>query len=77
MPSRARTRVRHTTFLVARSDDLSSDVPVYAVRVRDAAEALAAVASLDEGAGKPVIVGSLSTRTTKAMNLKPGAIRLV
>lgn len=77
MPSRARTRVRYTTFLVARSDDLSSHVPVYAVRVRDAAEALAAIASLAEGTGKPVIVGSLSTRTTKVMDLKPGDIRLV
>lgn len=75
MPSRA--RLRYTTFLVAQSDERSSDVPVYAVRMHDAVEALAAVAALVEGSSKPVIVGSLSTRTAKAMKLKPGAMRLV
>lgn len=75
MPSRRRER--YTTFLVAPSDARSSGKLVYAVRVSGAAEALATVAAQVEGAGKPVIVGSLSTRTAKAMKLKPGELRPV
>ncbi|GJE36400.1 hypothetical protein [Methylobacterium persicinum] len=77
MPTRPRPRDRYTTFLVAQFADKPSETPVYAVRVRAAAEALATVTALTQGAGKPAIVGSLSTRTTKVMKLKPGDVRRV
>ncbi|MCJ2012844.1 hypothetical protein [Methylobacterium sp. J-076] len=75
MPSRL--RVRHTTYLVALTAARSSATPVYAARMPGAAEALAAVMARAGETGQPVIVGSLSTRTAKAMNLKPGEVRQV
>lgn len=75
MPSRPRER--YITFLVAPAAKRASRTPVFAVRVSSAAEALSAVARELEAGDLPVIVGSLSTRTTKAMKLKPGEMRLV
>jgi hypothetical protein len=72
-----RPRERHTTFLVASSFRSGPGTIVYAVRMPSAVEALAAVATRLDGKDAPVIVGSLSTRTTKAMGLKPGELRLV
>ncbi|MGC5777856.1 hypothetical protein [Methylobacterium sp. NFXW15] len=74
MPSRPRERF--TTFLVALGT-ARSDAPVYAVRTATPAEALAAVAEKAKKGESPVIVGSLSTRTAKAMELKPGEMRRV
>lgn len=75
MPARPRTRL--TTYLVAPSAGRASSAMVYAVRTHSVAEALAAVhvhLGRDEAL---VIVGSLSTRTAKAIGLKAGDIRLV
>ena len=75
MPSRPRKR--YTTFLVALGTARGPGMPVYAVRMCSAEEALAAVAAqAAEGQGA-VIVGSLSTRTAKALDLKPGEARRV
>ncbi|MCJ2027801.1 hypothetical protein [Methylobacterium sp. J-067] len=73
----SRPRERYTTFLVALSPARGSGAPVYAVRMCSAAEALAAVADKATNGQGPVIVGSLSTRTAKAIALKPGETRRV
>lgn len=74
----ARPRERHTTYLVAVSAERPAETTVYAVRMRSAAEALAAVAARAGNAGeRPVIVGGLSTRTAKALGLKPGEMQPV
>lgn len=77
MPHHSRERL--TTYLVALSGEReqASGARVYAVRTRSAAEALAAVQASIGVAGTPVIVGSLSTRTAKAMGLKAGDIRVI
>ncbi len=73
----SRPRERHTTYLVASSFRSEAGTLVYAVRMPSAAEALAAVAQKLDAKATPVIVGSLSTRTAKAMGLKPGELRPV
>jgi hypothetical protein len=79
MPDRARRR--YTTFLVALKTRSGAGAPgpvVYAAMKRDAAEALAAVQALADGAAVDVaIVGSLSTRLAKAIRLKPDELRVV
>ncbi len=75
MPSRPRER--YTTFLVALGTARVSGMPVYAVRMASAAEALAAVAAKADRGEDAVIVGSLSTRTAKTLALKPGETRRV
>lgn len=75
MPSRPRERT--TTFLIALGPARGSGTPVYAVRGRGPEEALAAVAALATNGEDAVIVGSLSTRTAKALDLKRGEARRV
>lgn len=74
-------RSRYTTFLVAltteHGDDGARGATVYAVMTRDAAAALAAVRALAETPADIAIVGSLSTRTAKAIKLKPEEVRAV
>lgn len=79
MPGSARSR--YTTFLVAQTrehgDGRARAPVVYAVMTRSAGDALAAVRAR---AGTPcdlAIVGSLSTRTAKALKLKPEEVRPV
>lgn len=75
MPGRPRARL--TTYLVAPSGERAAGALVHAVRTHSAAEALAAVRPhLAEGE-TPVIVGSLSTRTAKAIGMKPGEVRAI
>lgn len=67
---------RYTTFLVAVTER-PGDAPVYAVMARGADEALAIVrARADAGPGV-AIVGSLSSRTAKAIRLTAGEARPV
>jgi hypothetical protein len=73
MPGRPRTRL--TAYLVAPTTGRSSGATVYVVRTRSAAEALAAVQATLGQDETPVIVGSLSTRTAKAIGLKTGDVR--
>jgi hypothetical protein len=73
----SRPRERHTTYLVASSFRSEPGTMVFAARMPSAAEAVAAVAARLETKDAPVVVGSLSTRTAKAMGLKPGELRLV
>ena len=78
MPGHAQRR--YTTFLVAVTVAPGGGAPgaiVYAAMKRDAAEALAAVRALIEAPGDVAIVGSLSTRTAKAIKLKPDDVRQV
>lgn len=75
MPSRPRKR--YTTFLIAIGTARESSTPVYAVRMCSAEEALAAVGAKATRGESAVIVGSLSTRTAKALDLKPGEARRV
>ncbi|MBE7199678.1 MAG: hypothetical protein INR70_18000 [Parafilimonas terrae] len=70
-----RPRVRLTAYLVATGGEQGANAPVYAVRTRTAAEAMAAVQASAGFTGKPVIVGSLSTRMAKAIGLKTGDVR--
>lgn len=81
-----RTRSRHTTFLVsvtvARSGGRGRSTPrsapvVYAVMKPDAEAAMAAIRALTEGPAVVAIVGSLSTRVSKSLKLKPGEPRAV
>lgn len=75
MPTRPRLRL--TAYLVASSLERIDGGKVFAVRTHSVAEALAAVqATLGQGE-TPVVVGSLSTRTAKAIGLKAGDIRLI
>ncbi len=80
MPGHARRR--YTTYLVALSTGRDDDVArgatvVYAVMARAADDALAAVRALAEAPATVAVVGSLSTRTAKAIKLKPGEVRAV
>lgn len=78
MPGSARSR--YTTFLVAPTapaDHRTRAPVVYAVMTRSAEDALAAVRALAETPADLAIVGSLSTRTAKALKLKPGEVRAV
>ena len=84
MPGRARSR--HTTFLVSvtaeRSGGRGRSGPkpaplVYAVMKPNAEAALAAVRALAEGPVAVAVVGSLSTRVSKGLKLKPGEPRVV
>lgn len=70
-----RPRVRLTAYLVATGGEQGANAPVYAVRTRTTAEALAAVQASAGLSGTPVIVGSLSTRMAKAIGLKTGDVR--
>ncbi|MDP4023597.1 hypothetical protein Q8W71_13240 [Methylobacterium sp. NEAU 140] len=76
-----RPRGRHTTYLVAltteHGDDGALGPVVYAVMKRKPEEALAAVRALAELPADVRIVGSLSTRTAKALKLKPDEVRPV
>ena len=74
-------RSRYTTFLVAVTvapggDGTPASV-VYAVMTRNADDALAAVRALPGTPAGATIVGSLSTRTAKAIKLKPQEVRSV
>lgn len=79
MPGSARSR--YTTFLVAQTrehgDGRTGAPVVYAVMTRSAGDALAAVRARAETACDLAIVGSLSTRTAKALKLKPQEVRAV
>ncbi|MCJ2125451.1 hypothetical protein MKL11_23455 [Methylobacterium sp. J-077] len=83
MPGRARSR--YTTYLVSVTAERSggrgrSAKPapvVYAVMKPNAEAALAAIRSLAEGPVAVAIVGSLSTRVSKGLKLKPGEPRMV
>lgn len=84
MPGRPRSR--YTTFLVSvtaeRSGGRGRAAPraapvVYAVMKPDAEAAMAAVRSQTEGPAVIAVVGSLSTRISKALKLKPGEMRAV
>ncbi|MDQ0449554.1 hypothetical protein [Methylobacterium aerolatum] len=65
------------TFLVALSAGWEAGGPVYAVKARRADEAMAAVRDKLGGDKAPVVVGSLSTRTAKAIGLKIGEVRTI
>ncbi|MDR7039904.1 MULTISPECIES: hypothetical protein [Methylobacterium] len=72
---------RYTAYLVAvtpvsESDSQPADA-VYAAVLQSPGEALAAVRALLEGEGRIAVVGSLSPRTTKAINLRPGEVRAI
>ncbi|MDP4003946.1 hypothetical protein [Methylobacterium sp. NEAU K] len=71
-----RTRSRYTTFLVSVTEErpggAASSPTVYAVMNPSAEEAIAAVRPLADGSAALAIVGSLSTRVSKALKLKPG-----
>lgn len=78
MPGSARSR--YTTFLVALTtghDGRARSPVVYAVMTRSAKDALAAVRALAQTPADIAIVGSLSTRTAKALKLKPDEVRSV
>ncbi|SFL73968.1 hypothetical protein [Methylobacterium pseudosasicola] len=81
-----RTRSRYTTFLVSvtaersggRGRSTAKPAPlVYAVMKPNAEAAMEAVRSLAEGPVVVAIVGSLSTRVSKGLKLKPGEPRAV
>ena len=73
----SRPHERLVTVLVALSTGWEAGGPVYAVKARRADEAMAAVrAKLGDGT-TPVVVGSLSTRTAKAIGLKTGEVRAI
>ncbi|MCJ2095157.1 hypothetical protein MKK67_22015 [Methylobacterium sp. J-072] len=84
MPGRARSR--YTTYLVSVTAERSGGrgrsgrkpAPlVYAVMKPNAEAAMAAVRSLAEEPVAVAIVGSLSTRVSKGLKLKPGEPRVV
>ncbi|MEA1832072.1 hypothetical protein U8607_08250 [Methylobacterium durans] len=72
---------RDTAYLVAvtpvsESDSQPADA-VYAAVRQSPAEAVAAVRALIAGEARIAVVGSLSPRTTKAINLQPGEVRAI
>ncbi|MBE7249120.1 MAG: hypothetical protein INR63_29625 [Actinomycetospora chiangmaiensis] len=77
MPGRPRRR--YTTFLVSVTANLpcAPDPTVYAVMKPSAEEALEAVRALADPGAVLAVVGSLSTRITKALKLKPDEPRTV
>jgi hypothetical protein len=84
MPGRARSR--YTTYLVSLTAERSGGrgrsgakhAPlVYAVMKPDAEAAMEAVRTLAEGPTVVAVVGSLSTRVSKGLKLKPGEPRQV
>lgn len=72
-----RPRIRLTAYLVAPAAGRASGMTVYAVCSPSAGEAVTAVQAHLGWSEAPVIVGSLSTRTAKAIGLKAGMIRPV
>ncbi|MER2265793.1 hypothetical protein [Methylobacterium oxalidis] len=72
---------RFTAYLVAvtpvsETDSQPADA-VYAAVRQSPAEAVSAVRALVEGEARVAVVGSLSARTTKAINLQPGEVRII
>ena len=84
MPGRARSR--YTTYLVSMTPERSGGrgrsgskpaPAVYAVMKPNAEAAIEAVRALAEEPMVVAVVGSLSTRVSKGLKLKPGEPRLV
>ncbi|MCJ2118204.1 hypothetical protein MKK65_16795 [Methylobacterium sp. J-001] len=80
-----RTRSRYTTFLVSvtaersggRGRPAKSAPLVYAVMKPNAEAAIEAIRALAEEPAVVAVVGSLSTRVSKGLKLKPGEPRPV